>query len=445
MRICVPIDYGINANVTSLNVISKNLFLELGKIMNSRKNFTVTGTLLSNLGIGDINLHYDCTLIPNMGGFRFPPSTNNVKKLYIGLVGIDEVVLGEEVYMTKSDWEFNKPIIKKEVKKWKKYIDRIEKIQVSTIAEQKQMEEFLDIPKNKMVVIPYGVNHNIFKPARDKNDTRRKILSKLFLKNSPYFLHVGERNWKRKNLKRIIEAFTNAKQKGITQNLIIVGRFSQDIVEFSNNKPGIMMIGFVPDEDLVELYKGADGLINPSIHEGFGIPLLESIACGTPVLTSNEYSPPELIKDGGITVNARDVEEITKKMIELAKDDELRLELSKNALKRSMEFTWEKFAEGMLDMMNVNEKSIPSWISKLDMINMNEKSKNLKFEKNFTPAYNRTITTIAQLHTQKNFTSELLQFDYKLITDWIRNWGFDDNEWKYYTLPFKEHMMKIEK
>ena len=150
------------------------------------------------------------------------------------------------------------------------------------------------------------------------------------------------------------------------------------------------------------------------------------------VLTSNEYSPPELIKDGGITVNPRDVEEITKKMIEFAKDNELRLELSKKALKRSMEFTWEKFAEGMLDMMRID-------------LNVPKESKNLQFEKNFTDAYNRTIVTISQLHKQKDFTRELLQFDYKLITDWIRNYGFTDNEWRYYTLPFKEHMMKVVK
>jgi len=426
MRICIPIDYGIQANVTSLNVISKNLFLELGKIMNSEKKITVAASLLSNLGIGDINSHYDITLIPNMGGFRFPPkSSYNVKKLYIGLVGIDEVVLGEEVYVNKENWEYNKPIIKKEVKKWKENIDIIEKIQVSTESEKKQMAEFLDIPKNKMTVIPYGVNHDIFKPIIDKNNLRKKILAKLFLKDNPYFLHVSEKNWKRKNLKRIIDAFVNAKEKGIAQNLIIVGRNLLEIEEYAMKKPGVITVGFVPDELLVGLYQGADALINPSLHEGFGIPLLESMACGIPVLTSNEHSPAELIKDGGITVNPRNTDEITEKIIELSKNDELLIELSKKALKRSMDFSWIQFAEGILKMIGMNEIKNES-----------------NFEKNYEDAYYRTIVTISQLHKQKDFTQELLKFDYKLIKEWIRNYGFTDNDWKYYTLPFKKELMK---
>jgi len=426
MRICIPIDYGIQANVTSLNVISKNLFFELGKIMNSEKEITVAASLLSNLGIGDINSHYDITLIPNMGGFRFPPtSSHNVKKLYIGLVGIDEVVLGEEVYTNEQDWKINKPIIKNEVKKWKENIDIIEKIQVSTESEKKQMTEFLDIPKNKMTVIPYGVNHDVFKPSIDKNNLRKKILAKLLLKDNPYFLHVSERNWKRKNLKRIIDAFENAKEKGIAQNLIIVGRSLNEIEEYARGKPGIIMVGFVSDEVLVGLYQGADVLINPSLHEGFGMPLLESMACGIPVLTSDEHSPAELIKDGGITVNPRNTDEITEKIIELAKNDELLIELSKKALKRSMDFSWVQFAEGILKMIGVNEVQNES-----------------NFEKNYADAYNRTIVTIAQLHKQKDFTQELLKFDYKLIKEWIRNYGFTDSDWKYYTLPFKEELMK---
>src|SRR5574341_287974 len=101
MRIGIVVDYGKLANASSLNLIACKVFLELGKLMNEKKTFTVAAIKYHDIGIGDVNQHFDCINIPNMGGYRFPSmkalSSNN---LSIGMVGIDEVVLGEQVYET---------------------------------------------------------------------------------------------------------------------------------------------------------------------------------------------------------------------------------------------------------------------------------------------------------------------------------------------------------
>ena len=429
MRINLPIDYGIRAGVTSLNVIVQNLFLELGKIMNETKEITISATLIDNLAIGDVNMHYDCALISNMGGFRFPPkSAYNVNELYIGLVGIDEIVLGEEVFLNQADWKFNKPIIENEIEKWKKDINIIKKIQVSTESEKEQMIKYLDIPKEKLIVIPYGVNHLEFKPSNDKLKDREFILSKKMLKNQPYFLHVSEKNYKRKNIIRLLDAFEKAKNKGIIHNLIIVGKNLPEVYAYASKISGVIVLGFVEHEELIKLYQCSDALINPSLHEGFGIPILEAMACGIPVITANEYSPPELIKDGGITVDARNVEDITKKIIELSQNEELRIKLGKKALERSMDFSWEQFAEGMIDMLEIKNHSGEN-----------------NYKKDYTYAFNRTIVTISQLHQEMDMINDLLQFDNTRILNWIKNNGFEHQDWKYYAIPFKDHILNMEK
>ena len=117
LRINMPIDYGSFAQATSLNLITRKLYFELAKRMNETKSFTITASLLQDSGLGDINQHYDCTIIPNMGGYKFPlESSLHNKNLIIGIVGIDEVVLGREVYKSNSDWKQNEPIIKNELK-----------------------------------------------------------------------------------------------------------------------------------------------------------------------------------------------------------------------------------------------------------------------------------------------------------------------------------------
>lgn len=426
MRIGIAIDYGKYANSSSLNLIAKKIFVELGKMMNKNKSFTISAIKYEDIGIGDINMHYDCVIVPNMGGYKFPRlQALSCKNLIIGLSGIDEVILGEQVYRHEQDWFVNKPIIEKEVPKWAQYVDKIKLIWVPTNAEKEQMIKYLKIPSNKIHIISHGTDHDMFKPPISKKITRRKILGAYYMKPDPYLIHVSETNYARKNIFRMFEAYRIAREKGLAQKLIVVGKAQPEVYEKARSIDGIKVLGFVSEEHLIRLLQGADALIFPSLHEGFGLPLLESMACGTPVITSNTFSPPEVVKDGGLFVNPYDVNDIASKIIDISTNETLRKKLSERAYERSMSFSWEKAAQELF--MLIEEK-----------ININQHTFN--FEQSIDLAAYRTLTTVCELLPGlKEMTSQdLLEFDYSRIIPWAIEVGLENSDVKDFLFPFRE-------
>jgi len=217
--------YGKYAKSTSLNLTAQKLFLELGKIMNKEKTFTISALKYETLGMGDINIHYDCISIPNLGGYRFPhEGALDSNNLILGAVGIDEIILKDQVYKSKTEWKLNKPIIEKEIKRWKENIERVKFLHIPTESEKEQFFKYLNVPKEKMIVIPHGVDKKQFFVPTNKKEVRKKILGELHMEDKPYFIHVSETNWARKNIKRMLEAYENARKSGIEQELIILGR-----------------------------------------------------------------------------------------------------------------------------------------------------------------------------------------------------------------------------
>jgi glycosyltransferase involved in cell wall biosynthesis len=110
----------------------------------------------------------------------------------------------------------------------------------------------------------------------------------------------------------------------------------------------VQHLGMVPAADLPGVYAGADLLLMPSLHEGFGLPALEAMACGTPVIASNQGSLPEVVGEAGLLVEPNDVEQIAAAAERLLTDAELRAELCKRGLERACTFTWERTARETL-------------------------------------------------------------------------------------------------
>ncbi len=169
------------------------------------------------------------------------------------------------------------------------------------------------------------------------------------LENVAYIFTVGTVQ-PRKNYVRLIQSLVRLRSKGFDIHLAIAGgkgwldnpiyaaitdMHMEDFVHF---------IGFVADEDLPALYKSAVCLAFPSLYEGFGLPVLEAMASGIPVLTSNVSSLPEVAGDAAITVDPYDVDAITDGLERLLVDTNLRNDLVKRGLARANEFTWEKSA-----------------------------------------------------------------------------------------------------
>ena len=169
-----------------------------------------------------------------------------------------------------------------------------------------------------------------------------------------FVLYVGDVTWN-KNLPRLVEA---AKKSRIP--LVMVGKaliskdfdkknpWNQDLVTVQNSvkeDKNIILPGFVETPDLVQIYNLATFLIMPSLYEGFGLPILEAMACGCPVVTSKEGSIPEVAGDAAFYTDAYDSEKIAKDMREIFEDKELRKELSAKGLNQSSKFSWKKTAE----------------------------------------------------------------------------------------------------
>ncbi|HPU78519.1 MAG TPA: glycosyltransferase family 1 protein, partial [Thermosynergistes sp.] len=154
----------------------------------------------------------------------------------------------------------------------------------------------------------------------------------------------------RKNLQRLLEAWCVICQK-LPQDvwLVVAGAKGRESIfrdaSFNDLPPKVYMAGHVPDEHLPALYSGALFFAYVSLYEGFGFPPLEAMACGTPVLTSNVTSIPEVVGDAALMVDPYDVEAIADGIKRLVEDSSLRAELSRRGIARAKMFTWDKTAE----------------------------------------------------------------------------------------------------
>jgi len=107
----------------------------------------------------------------------------------------------------------------------------------------------------------------------------------------------------------------------------------------------VQFAGFIPENKLNEFYNSLDVFVFPSFYEGFGLPVLEAMACGVPIITSNVSSMPELVGASGRFINTKNSNEVVNEIIQIFKDESLKEDLHKKGLNRAKEFTWEKCAK----------------------------------------------------------------------------------------------------
>jgi len=166
----------------------------------------------------------------------------------------------------------------------------------------------------------------------------------------PYILNVGTLE-PRKNLVGLVRAFAAARSKGMLHTLIICGAPGwgrsplTDLIKELALENAVIFTGFVEDNDLPHLYAGADFFVYPSLYEGFGLPVLEAMACGTPVITSNVSSLPEVAGDVALLIDPRSTAELSDAMLCLAGDEELRRQMRAKGMERAGHFRWELTAE----------------------------------------------------------------------------------------------------
>ncbi|MFV3197320.1 glycosyltransferase family 4 protein, partial [Klebsiella pneumoniae] len=157
----------------------------------------------------------------------------------------------------------------------------------------------------------------------------------------PYFLIVGNRK-KHKNEISSLKAFKLLKTD--EYKVLITGSASPELMDYINNESlndNVHFIGPQTDSELASLYKGAAALVFPSLYEGFGLPVVEAMSCGSPVITSNVSSLPEISGDAAILVNPLDINEIASAMNSIINDNSLKSELIEKGYKVSKHYNWD--------------------------------------------------------------------------------------------------------
>jgi len=209
---------------------------------------------------------------------------------------------------------------------------------------------FYRIPEEKISVIYEGVNPR-FRPADP--ETIAAVRARYNLPEH-FILYVGTIE-PRKNLTALLEAFHHLLATHDLR-LVIVGKkgwlyegFFRRLRELGLGDR-VIFTGYVPDEDLPAIYSAADLFVFPSLYEGFGLPVLEAMACGTPVICSNTSSLPEVAGDAAFLVDPTDVCSLAGAMEQALTDEHLRSELMAKGLERARWFTWEKAAAKTLEV-----------------------------------------------------------------------------------------------
>ncbi len=179
-----------------------------------------------------------------------------------------------------------------------------------------------------------------------------KVKAKYRLPNK-YLLFVGSTE-KRKNLPRLLQAYGILTQRGNPPPLVVVGapRFahSSSLVADLGLQDRVIFTGYIPDADLPAIYSGATLFLFPSLYEGFGLPPLEAMACGTPVVCSNTSSLPEVVGDAAVMVDPYDVPAMADGIERVLGDPDLQEELRRRGLERAAQFTWERAARQTVEV-----------------------------------------------------------------------------------------------
>ena len=205
----------------------------------------------------------------------------------------------------------------------------------------------------KITVAYPGYNSEVYKVVKDKDKIAYTINK--YKIPSPYIIFIGTIQ-PRKNLSRLMDAIKNIENL----NLVIVGKHKGqgregwmygDILKHPKElgiEERVIFTGFIPDEDILHLINGALAFVLPSLWEGFGIPVVDTMACGKPVLVSNVSSLPEIVGEAGLIVNPNSTDQLEQAIRLIISDKRLQIKLSKLGLKRVKLFSWKKMAKVVL-------------------------------------------------------------------------------------------------
>ncbi len=236
----------------------------------------------------------------------------------------------------------------------KKTIKRASKILAISEDTKKDVVELCGVDPGSVVVVPLGCAPSFFVKAPQREADR--VFQRLGV-TRPYFINTSSVWWGRKNLLRLIQAFSNFKKKfRIPYQLVITGKpgpseaAMKSLIDQEGLSKDVLLLNYLLREDLAVLLQHAQAFIFPSLHEGFGLPVIEAMAAGCPVVTSRTSALVEIGGDAALFVDPYSIESIEEAMGKVVFDVHLKQTLISKGKERAASFTWEKTAKRTLDV-----------------------------------------------------------------------------------------------
>lgn len=233
-------------------------------------------------------------------------------------------------------------------------VERADRIITVSATSKQDIINIFKVNPEKIVAIPSAPT-SAYRPL-PKSETKN-WLRKTYGIKKPYILYIGGLN-PRKNVAELIYAY--AKIRRIlpgSQTLVILGpegkhlsklRLLGEALNITSEE--LIFPGFIDSSELPRFYNGADLFVYPSLYEGFGLPPIEAMACGTPVITSNVSSLPEVVGEAALTVNPYDTLGLAETILKVLSDEALRTELSQKGRQHSQKYNWDAIAEQILQV-----------------------------------------------------------------------------------------------
>jgi len=228
----------------------------------------------------------------------------------------------------------------------------------------KEIKKFTGIPDEKISVIPLAANES-FKPIKDIN--KLETIEKKYNLPRKFIFYIGGFDT-RKNVSNLIRAYASLKKtEKITNKLVLGGKIPKNnksikkgavvdivrLIQESEITRDVYLPGYIDEKDLPVVYTLANLFIFPSLYEGFGLPVLESMSCGTPIIASHCTSIPEIVNRDDLLFDPKSVESIKEKMMLILENETLKMDISCWGIRRSKNFSWNKTA---LETLKIYER-----------------------------------------------------------------------------------------
>ncbi len=282
--------------------------------------------------IGDFDLYHSSDWI------EFPTRSKKVTTIH-------DLIILKHPYLSHPD------IVKTQKRKLNWVAKETDLILADSLSTKADIEKYLKVKTGKIEVVNPGID-KIYQPQSTEavNWIRHK-----YQIPGEYILMVGTLE-PRKNLELVITAFERFLNHSLISSrrkpieMVVAGKYGWGEKPAANKN--IKLLGYVDKKELPSLYSGAKVLIYPSLYEGFGLPVLEAMACGCPVISSNQGSLKEIVNEAALLVDTQTGEDITNKLTQIFIDEDLRKALIEKGLNNVRKFDWDRSAEKIISLYN---------------------------------------------------------------------------------------------